>query len=48
MEVKTDEVNEDRADDIKGDWPPDGNKPKDGNKGGAAPGVVGPGLVIVG
>lgn len=48
MEVNTDEVNDDNAEDIKGDCPPEGNKPKDGNNGGAAPGVVGPGLVMVG
>lgn len=49
MDVNTEEVNEDRAEDINGEEPcPGGNSPKVENKlGGGAPGL-GPGLVIVG
>lgn len=48
VEVNTDDVNDDNAEVIKGDCPPEGKSPKDGKSGGTAPGVVGPGLVIEG
>lgn len=48
VEVSTDDVSDDNADDINGDCPPEGKSPKDGKSGGAAPGVVGPGLVMDG
>lgn len=48
VDVKTEEVRDDKADDINGDCPPEGKSPKDGNIGGAEPGVVGPGLVMEG
>lgn len=48
VEVSTDEVNEDNADDISGDCPPEDKSPNDGKSDGAPPGVVGPGLVMDG
>lgn len=48
VDVKTDDVNDDKADDISGDWPPEGRSPNDGKSGGPVPGVVGPGLVMEG
>lgn len=49
VEVRTEDVNEDNAEVISGDCPPEGSSPKDGKRGGGPPpGVVGPGLVIEG